>query len=254
MKSAYFLSHNGLGDNITNISAINYLLKHYDTIFFLCKDIYQENIKLLFNNKSVVPIAFDNNNEFKECKRIISEVDIGTDCLISGCHMGYLSSRITNPGILNYHQTNKYYIKYKHIEEFYKDIGLDSTIYIDYFDIESTDISKQLFDYIKQFKIIFLHTQGSNRQIDLSNMIKFYENHDDYIIICSNKNVYNKDNSKYQLAEKYVNLKVAHYIDIIKQAEFIHVIDSCFSCIVYPLNLAKKLNARECITYDISST
>ena len=38
-KSAYFLSHNGLGDNITNIGAINFLLNYYETIYFLCKDI-----------------------------------------------------------------------------------------------------------------------------------------------------------------------------------------------------------------------
>lgn len=253
MKSAYFLSNIGLGDNISNISAINYLLKHYDTIFFLFNYIHEENLKLLFKNKPVVLVPVSLINETNTCKRIISEVDIGIDCLISGSHKEYLSSRITNPYILNYKQTNKYNIKYKHIEDFYKDIGLDSTVYIEYFDIESSDKTRELFDYIKEFKIIFLHTQGSDRQIDLTNIIELYENNDNYIIICSNKNVYNTDNYKHKIAEKYVNLKVAHYIDIIKQAELIHVIDSCFSCIVYPLTLAKKLNARECIIYDISS-
>ena len=39
-KSAFFLSHNGIGDNITNIGAINFLLQYYNSIYFLCKDIY----------------------------------------------------------------------------------------------------------------------------------------------------------------------------------------------------------------------
>ena len=37
--NCYFLGHLGLGDNITNSSAVNYLLQHYNTIYFFCKDI-----------------------------------------------------------------------------------------------------------------------------------------------------------------------------------------------------------------------
>jgi hypothetical protein len=253
MKSAYFLSNIGLGDNITNISAINYLLKYYDTIFFLCKDINEENVRLFFKNKPVVTVTFNSKDEWTECEKIISQVSDDTDYFISGFHKTVITPRITNQEILAYKQIHKYNIEYIHIENLYKDLGLDSTVYIDYFDVESSDISKQYFDYIKQFKIVFLHTEGSNRQIDLSNIIKSYENNDEYILICPNKNIYNKNNNKYEIAEKYVNLKVAHYIDIIKQAQLIHVINSCFSSIVYPLNVAKKLNASECIIYHNNS-
>jgi hypothetical protein len=250
MKSAYFLSNIGLGDNITNISAINYLLKYYDTIFFLCKDINEENIKLFFKNKPVITVTFNSKDEWTECEKIISQLSDDIDYFTSGFHKMIITPRITNQEILKYRQIHKYNIAYTHIENLYKDIGLDSTIYIDYFDIESSDISKQYFDYIKHFKIVFLHTEGSNRQIDLSNIIKRYENNNEYILICSNRNVYSKNNNKYEIAEKYINLKVANYIDIIKQAKLIHVINSCFSCIVYPLNVAKKLNAFECIIYN----
>ena len=58
-KSAFFLSHNGIGDNITNIGAINFLLQYYNSIYFLCKDIYEENVKLLFNNKKLITIPFN---------------------------------------------------------------------------------------------------------------------------------------------------------------------------------------------------
>ena len=40
-KSAYFLSHNGLGDNITSIGSIIFLLQYYETIYFLCKNNYE---------------------------------------------------------------------------------------------------------------------------------------------------------------------------------------------------------------------
>ena len=37
---AYYLSHTGLGDNITSISAIKFLLTYYETIYFIGKIIY----------------------------------------------------------------------------------------------------------------------------------------------------------------------------------------------------------------------
>jgi hypothetical protein len=160
----------------------------------------------------------------------------------------YLKSHITHPELLKYQRNNsKYRINYNHIIKFYNDIGLDTSIYVDYFNIESSKISKTYYDGINNYKIIFLHTLGSNRKINVTDDINRFKNRDEYIIICANENVYNTDNSKYTVAEKYVNLKIAYYIDIIKNAEIIHVIDSCFSCIVYPLLLSKKINPLKCL-------
>ena len=39
----------------------------------------------------------------------------------------------------------------------------------------------------KQYKIVFLHTKGSKREINLDNIVQLY-NTDEYIIICANKN------------------------------------------------------------------
>ena len=245
---AFFLSHNGLGDNITNIGAVNFLLNYYDKIYFLCKDKNEENVKLFFINKNVITVPFDSNNEFQECYNIIKNIQTNTtfDCFISGCHTTYVKSRITNVELLNYKKNNKYNIKYEHINNFYNDIGLDNSVYIDYFKF---DISKELNICEIKEKIIFLHTQGSNRQIDVTDIINKYINNDDYIIICANKNVYSEDNIKFSTADKYVNIKVAYYIDIIKHADEIHVIDSCFSCIIFPLIISKQI--KNCIIYDM---
>ena len=64
LPTAYFVSHNGLGDNITNSGAVNFLLQYYETIHFLCKDIYVKNIEHLFPDSAVIPVPFDSNNEF----------------------------------------------------------------------------------------------------------------------------------------------------------------------------------------------
>ena len=250
IKDAYFLSHNGLGDNITCIGAVLFLLKYYNRIFFLCKDYNEQNVKLLFLNKSVITVSINSGREFDHCKEIINAVDKDkNDLFISGYHKTYLSSHITSKGLLNYTNANKYNLKYDFIREFYEDIKLDTSIYADYFDIK-TEESLALYLAITDLKIIFLHTQASNKTIDLNNIIELFINKENYIVICPNKNIYNKTDLHYELADKYVMLKVADYIDVIKNAEEIHVIDSCFACIVYPLLLAKKLSSTKTIIYD----
>ena len=254
MKSAFFLGHNGLGDNITNTGAVSFLLQFYDTIYFLCKDKYADNVKLLFTGKRVVVVPFMSRCERQHCAHIMSLVDKEThDIFISGfCHTSYLKSHITEPALLSYKQHNKYELKFKHIVDFYNDIGLDSAVYVDHFDIASNELTQKFYEHIKQYKIIFLHTQGSNRSIDITPIVEKYKNNSDYIMICANKNVYDNPHPFYAIAESFSKFKVAQYIDIIKHADIIHVIDSCFSCIVYPLLLSKKISPSECVIYDAS--
>jgi hypothetical protein len=244
---AYFLSHNGLGDNITNIGAINFLLEYYDTIYFLCKDIYENNIKLLFRNKSVITISFNHLNEFEECKKILDNAfneDKNINIFISGFHKSYIDSIITHPELINYKKSDKNYkIDFNHIEDFYKDIHLDLSIYYEYFNIESCLISNKYYEDIKNYNIIFMHTKASNLEISFDNVIDKYINDDLYIIICANKNFYDENNLKYSITEKYVNIPIAYYIDIIKNCEKIYMIDSCFSCIIFPLQKTNRLKA-----------
>jgi spore maturation protein SpmB len=89
-----------------------------------------------------------------------------------------------------------------------------------------------------------MHTKSSNNEINLNDLINKYINNDSYLIICANKNIYSEDNIKYNIADKFVNIKIQYYIDVIKNSKEIHVIDSCFSCIVYPLNKTNRLAAQ----------
>ena len=59
-----------------------------------------------------------------------------------------------------------------------------------------------------------------------------------------------KNDIKYNLAAKYVNISVVYYIDIIKNAERIHIVDSCFSCIVIPLLNMKTISPKEVKIYQ----
>ena len=251
LESAFVLSHLGLGDNITMIGAVNFLLNYYDTIYFLCKASYQKNIELLFSNKPVIIIPINSKNENIQCYNIIKKIYKMADVFIDGvCHK-FCSSKITHPVLLNrVKDDTKYGVKYTHISKFYNNMGLDTSIYYDNFHIDSSETSKMLLDTVKQYKIIFLHTKASDRILNLDDMINLYKHNDDYILICADKNVYNEETDKRLLAEQFVNIMIVHYIDIIKNAEQIHVIDSCFSCIVYPLLQTGRLLSRECVIYD----
>jgi len=257
-ESAYFISHLGLGDNISNISAILFLLQYYNTIHFFCKNIYFENIKLLFesqfNNKNIILIPLYKEDYLSEIDSILISNDIqnNLDIFASGvCIRSYFKSRISHKDLLNYKQNdNGYSIIYNHIHEFYYDINLDLSIYYNYFNIESTKLSIEYYENIKKYNIIFLHTKSSNKEINLSNIIDKFINDEDKIIICANKNIYNIKHNKYELANKYINLFVAYYIDIILNSLEIHVVDSAFSCIIYPLNIKNKLFAKTVEIYS----
>jgi hypothetical protein len=234
------------------IGSINFLLLHYKTIYLLCKDKYESNVKLLINKPNVITIPFNHRSENSSCKNIIDNVYSNdyTDIFICGQHKKYLKSKITNPSILNYNKNNKFSIKWKHIIMFYEDMNLDLSIYYDYFDINSTEKSIALYEKIKDINIIFCHTQSSTKTISLSENIKTYINDNKYIIICANKNVYNKNHAHFEVANKFINIPVAEYIDVIKNACEIFMIDSCFSCIVHPLSVSNKLNTKKIEYYD----
>ena len=240
LSTAYFVSHNGLGDNITNISAVNFLLQYYETIHFLCKDIYVKNVECLFEPNPVVIVPFNSNDECNEIKRILNNVS--ADIFASGMHKQYIQNRITHPDLLSYKQNDKNYsIEFSHIRNFYYDIGLDLSVYYDFFDIKSTDISKKYYEELKDYKIIFIHSKASNRELNYDDVYDKYKNNKEYIIICANKNMYDKGHMFYEIADKYVNIYIAWYIDIIKRAELLYMIDSCFSCIVYPLMITNRI-------------
>ena len=249
-EGAVFLGHQGLGDYITNIGAIQYLLNYYNTIFFICRQQHQDNVKLLFNNYSVVTIPIlegtQESSETQNCKLVLDKINSDEiDIFISGrCHTSYFQSKITHPQLLAYKQDDKGFTSdYCHIRDFYYDVGLDLSIYVNHFNIPTSETSLLYYQKIKQYNIVFLHTKASNYEINIDHIIEKYYNNDEYIIICANKNVYQLDHKYYEIAKQYVNIYVAYYIDIIKHAEIIHVIDSCFSCIVYPLMKKKNLSS-----------
>ena len=101
---AYLLSHNGLGDNLFMIGAINFLKQFYKNIYFICKLKYYDNVKLFFDiNSNVICVPIKHINEFdKIYLKIIQNKNI--DLLFCGKHIKKFKTRKSSR---NYLRTRK---------------------------------------------------------------------------------------------------------------------------------------------------
>jgi hypothetical protein len=265
MKEAYFLSHNGIGDNLYSIGALKCLTKFYDIVYFLCKDNYYENCVSFFENDSKIKcLPISQKSEFQSAHSIVSchYSNPNADIFICGCHKSYLKSKITNQDYINFtKQINEEVIKYnlRHdtitdenysfITGFYTDIGLNLNVFYDYWSLPETDNSNELYNSIKHYsKIIFVQNKCSDgRELNIKKLIKTNLN-ENTIIICNDENLYNKvDSYKYKehqtLANNFVRAPLLSYITTIINANEIYIIDSCFVGIVLPMLKTNKLRA-----------
>lgn len=242
-NDCYFVSHLGLGDNITMSSVPRYLTIFYNKVYVFVKDNKNyDNMKLIFeDNQNIILVKINPNREFANIKEIVNSLPNNIDLFVSGfCHTSYLKNKITNQYLINNKIHNEYgSFKYKHIVNFFNDIFMDFRIYSTFFYIPENKTTIELFEQIKNKKIIFTHTKSSNKEIFI-NFDKYVDS-DDFFIVCPNKNFYKITHKNYDLANKYVNLYLSNYISIIKNAVIIKIIDSSFSCIVIPLQIKKEL-------------
>lgn len=254
-RNAYLLSHNGLGDNITMVGAINFLLQYYGNVYFLCKDTNKENIAAFFPNKPLHIHAFPDAREFVEPHHAIKKAATNTanDIFICGFAHKHIAQhrRVLNQKLLEYEPNDKNYTikpEWHHIQQFYKDAGMDLSVYFEHFDIPSTDTNFQLIQ--SYTNIIFVHTKSSKGEIAID--LDQFLNNVNTIIICANKNIYPETHPNYEIADKYVDAPITSYTEVIKNANEIHIVDSCFSCIVYPLQNTNRLKATTVVIYDRS--
>ena len=250
-KNAYFLCHNGLGDNILVNGTLNYLSKYYDKIYFLCKDINVHHLKYMYDDTNIIPLSFDSNNEFNSCKRILCDKYKENDVFISGCHKSYLETKKT----INFNEdiNTEYFIPshFNFAKDFYKDINLNASIMFKYFNINITDEIINLYNDISNYKIIFLHSESSQSTINFKPIINKYKDLDEYLIICANENVYNENIYKYNIANKYIKLPtIIHYSEILIKSEELHMIDSSISCLALCFKLSGKLSCKNFQIYN----
>tara|TARA_R110002073_G_scaffold5589_5_gene34230 strand:+ start:2034 stop:2864 length:831 start_codon:yes stop_codon:yes gene_type:complete len=259
--NAFFLSHNGLGDNLYSVGALRFLLGYYKNIHFLCKDKYYDNVKLFFSDeKRIICVPFDSKREFQHCYEIIMGNYTNNDIFICGSHKNYLNSKITNTELLAHKMDNSKYTidydtiravtsdagcNYDFIRGFYNDINLDLSVFFEHFDLKSTETSKKIYESVKKYDVIFLQTTSSdNIKLNIDDLVRRNIDKEDTILISNDENLYeDADNEKYKMCQSFLRTEIVNYIDIIQNSKEIYIIDSCFTGIVLPLKKTNRLKA-----------
>ena len=255
-ERAYFLTHYELGDNINSNGSIHFLLQFYNTIYILAKDSIINNLKMLYEGYKVEFVPMSNlvydNKTIEYIKDVLSAIPKEHDLFITGHHnyrTGNIPSRITHIDVLNYVQDDKHYGEanngYNFIKDFYHHIGQDLSIQFEYFKFNSSKSSLDYYNKVSSYKIVFIHSKSRTTQDLNTDLIhELYVNQHDHIMICANKNMYPIEHIHYKLANTFVNIPVFDYIDIIKNAEHLYYVDSCFACIIFPLIASKTIQPK----------
>lgn len=264
--NACYLSNNGIGDNFYSIGALRYLLNFYNVVYFVCRDIYLNKIKELFidtNNIICIPFSGTKKLEVQSCKKIIDKYRKKNDIFVSGRHLKYNKSKITNIKFLNAIKNlppSKYIIdydtinnkNYDFISKFYRVNGMNLNIFFNNFKLPETKKSKEFYNLIKDYKIIFLQTKSSNNnKLNIDSLITKNIHKEDTIMICNDENIY--DNVKEQtdsflkkreICKLFIKSNFLDYIDTIINSQEIYIIDSCFVGIILPLLKTNRLKAK----------
>ena len=229
LKKAFFISHTGMGDIINQIGAIRYYSLIYDELVIFVKDSYMKNVQLFIGNDPNIKYASESQvnmyhyEQLKELARIN-----GADLLAAGQWKANYNAQIGIP------------------LSFYTDLGLDHSVYRDYFYIPEYPEQKQLLDIIlgQTKRIAFIHMNASNRKIT------YERTFNDDIFYCDPcESRYEVGHKFYELSKAVLGHPIIMYKSIIEAAEEIYVIDSSFSCFIGLLNTSAAGDRRTMIMF-----
>lgn len=226
-KNAFILTHLGLGDNITSMGIVRYYSTIYDEIYVVCKNKYESNVRLLYQDDKTIHIyPIDSLN--------MSNDDICTYFGISNKpNAKYIYNNeeydLITTGMYSAINTNYYTIPFC----FYKDVNLDYSIFWEYSYIIDTDESKKLYNELVKRNIknyIICHTSSSDIEYvftikDIKNTQEIDINNT--LIIDIGKNIYSLDDPFYDIANIFVMKPIIYYKDTIINASQIYTTDSC---------------------------
>jgi len=236
-KSAFVLSHLGLGDNITFIGAVRYLSTCYDKVIVVCKNKNVNNVKLFYSDDpdiEIFPVENDKNiSPNYGCSiNIFKEKVKNYDLYLAG---GHLIDKKPFP--------NKNSLPFN----FYVDCNIDYKYFWKYFYIPESVESKELFNKLNT-NYLFIHNIASTGEVFTINYIEknFNIDRNKILIINPNKNLYNQEHQFYNLAQIFINLPLIYYVDTIINADKLFLTDSSFLC----LSLNLSIKTKNCYYYS----
>lgn len=220
-KTAFILTHLGLGDNITSNGAVRYLSTCYDRVVVVCKKKNYENVKEMYNDDNDIDIFAVDNDRFISPRlgysmEMFQRITNGMDVYLCGAHL-----------------FNKQHQPFENLPfNFYKDMDMDIKLFWNYFHTNIPEESYTLRNLVGDKKYVFIHNNSSGGNVfNLDDIRVRLDIGDDVLIINPCENMYSKGSELYEITESFVMKPLLHYINIIIDAEVVVLTDSSFFCL-----------------------
>lgn len=227
-RRALILGHLGLGDHIGMIGAVRYIAMQYDETVIVCKQHNAGNLQMFFADNPTIKLwQIDHPylpgkwpTPTQAGESVVYDPGTWTHVYRSGYY------KLPNSGCEDLPKN------------FYIDMGLDPEIRHTHFHVPTPDSARRLYETVRDQPYIFVQRQSSNHYKDFVSW-----DVDTLLTIDPNKNIYPEGHKWYSLAQSFVNLAFLDYIEVLKHAKEIHVVDSSFYCIAcyIPLDATTKL-------------
>jgi hypothetical protein len=220
-RNLFFLTHLGLGDLIWCIGAIRFFAEKFKEVRVVCKHQYKEQFEIFFSDlDNVKPVLMNSGDtpwyHYEESRGCII-------CLSAG------------------------YVTYKYIDRsfkdypdcFYDDMNVPREVRTTHF-----YIPKPVDSCVPpSVPYIFVVEKWSASTHEIFNTLNT-----NLLVIDPNKNHYELGHPFHDEAEKFLNqVSIAHYMDVIQNAEEIHGVDSSILCLAAQLDLSRV--KRKCCHY-----
>ena len=228
------------------IGLVRYLSTVYDELLVVCKKVYYENVKMLYENDKTIKfyLCDDFQDISPKIERNIekfNKVADGYDLYLCGMHKlydivskscGKLSGKLSG--------------KFNNIIPFcfYEDCGLSPTIYREYSFIPRIYENIKLYNEVKNIceKYVVIHKNCSlGNMFELDEIVKNIDINKT-LVINIDKNIYEKGHKYYDIAEKCVLRPILYYVDLIENSCMNILSDSCMLCLALQLNIKNNYN------------
>jgi len=216
--NAIILTHLGNGDHLTCNGLVRYYSTKYDSVTVVCKKQNLHNIK-----------------EFYADDKSINFYTVGTDYIYRPTQFKkYAKSNNYDDVIVTGHTKNKNYDDIPFY--FYRFLDLPYSLFWNYFHIPTLPKAIELYNSIKNYDYVFVHTMSSSgEKFKIEDIFK--ELDENTLVINPCKNFYSKDHKYYNVAQTLCNQSIASYKLIMENSKINVVCDSSFFCFMMNLEL-----------------
>ena len=222
IKKVVLYSHLGLGDMFWMNGAVRYLSTDYDEVLVVCKKINEKNVEAMYRDDPTIKLYIVYTDEDLKPWEEKQKIFIDRGYTVLSC--GFFSSRkeVVNLPL-----------------SFYDDISLPHHVRNTYFYIPESETSKEL---VKEYKepYIVVHEESSGLKLPIVETLK--KRGEKRLILDLNKNSYLRTEPEWEKAEKVVNRPILEYINLLENAEELHLIESSVYCLASHLDLRKVCN------------